>query len=328
MDGSFLRVIDNPFITKYYYVVNYTTIKKRMNGVKIMKKALIAILIGLILILTACGKTTREGALITDASPTPSPKADFSPGGSDEEEQPEHEETQPPENTPYKSNLYDPSIFVIEAYGSHRQELAPGYYADYECDLYVHKIDQNNNRAVAGVYQGVFWMDVTINADEFIKDLIGDAPVNIDFGVGGEAVTDSLGISLNTMDDKAWTDYSITYENGETMPLSQDMPVGKGSFVTVSKNVYLEAHASGAQGEKIDYSDASEGDLIDVNYVINVEPDAMESNASRKVTIHLFGEGFSFNIEGVLKRLPGYPEDVEDYYNSDGYKNATWSRLG
>lgn len=67
--------------------------------------------------------------------------------------------------------------------------------------------------------------------------------------------------------------------------------------------------------------------MLDINYVIHVEPDSAESNAQRKVIINLSGEGFNMNMEGVLKRLPGYREDVEDYYNSAGYKNSTWSRL-
>lgn len=292
-----------------------------------MRKILIPIILCLILLLGACGKNSREGALIEGASPTPTMEPGILPGAPGQSGEPKGSETPAPESTPYKSNLYDPSIFVIEAKGASRQELAPGYYADYECEIYLHKIDQNDNRVTTGDYQGVFWMNVTINADEFIADIIGDAPIAIDFGVGGEAVCDTLGIYLNTTDDKAWTNYTITDDNGDPLPLTQDSPVGKGSFVAVSKNVYLEAHARGVQGEKIDYSDASSGDLIDVNYVINVEPDSMESGTQRKVTINLSGEGFNMNMEGVLTRLPGYLEDVEDYYNSDGYKNSTWNRM-
>lgn len=70
-----------------------------------------------------------------------------------------------------------------------------------------------------------------------------------------------------------------------------------------------------------------EGDLYETNYVINVEPDSAESNSQRKVIINLSGEGFNMNLDGVLKRLPGYREDLEDYYNSDGYKNSTWRKL-
>jgi hypothetical protein len=291
-----------------------------------MRKIFIPIFLCLVLLLGACGQKSQEGALVEGASPAPSPEGVILPGGSNGTATPPAE-TAAPAPTPYKSDLYDPSIFVIEAKGTQRQELAPGYYADYECEMYLHKIDANDNRAVAGSYQGVFWMNVTIDAADYISDMLNGAPIDITFGAGGEAVCDNLGISLNTTDDKMWTDYSIKGEDGNPLPLTREMPVGKGSFVTVAKNVYLEAHASGAQGEKVDYSDASSGDLIDVNYVINVEPDSAESNAERKVVINLSGEGFNINMEGVLRRLPGYPEDVEKYYNSDGYKNSTWSRL-
>jgi hypothetical protein len=291
-----------------------------------MRKVLILVAACLILALSACGEPPQEEALTQAATPTPTATPGDLPRGSNESA-PKDTESEAPAPTPYKSNLYDPSIFVIEAKGTHQQELAPGYYANYECEICLHKIDQNDNRVTAGDYQGVFWMNMAIDADEFIKDAIDNAPIKIDFEVGGEAVCDTLGIYLNTTDDKAWTNYSILDENGDPLPLTQDSPVGKGSFVAVSKNVYLEAHAAGAQGERIDYSDASEGDLLDINYVIHVEPDSAESNAQRKVIINLSGEGFNMNMEGVLKRLPGYREDVEDYYNSAGYKNSTWSRL-
>ena len=45
------------------------------------------------------------------------------------------------------NKLYDPSIFVIQGEGSWRQEIAPNYFADYEADIYLHKIDENDNRA-------------------------------------------------------------------------------------------------------------------------------------------------------------------------------------
>jgi hypothetical protein len=292
-----------------------------------MRKIFIPIFLCLILLLGACGQKSQEGALVEGVTPTPSPEGVILPGNPGNPGGSPAAETAAPAPTPYKSSLYDPSIFVIEAQGTYHQELAPGYYADYECEMYLHKIDANDNRAVAGSYQGVFWMNMTLDAQEFINDMLGDAPMNMNFAGGGEAVCDNLGISLNTTDDKAWTDYSIQGEDGNTVPLTRDSPVGKGSFVAVSKSVYLEAHGSGAQGVKIDYSDTAEGDLTDVNYVINVEPDSAESNAERKVVINISGEGFNFNMEGVLRRLPGYPEDVEDYYNSDGYKNSTWSRL-
>jgi len=223
-----------------------------------------------------------------------------------------------------KSKLYAPSIFVIQAEGKGRKELAPGYFQDYEADLYLHKIDANDNRAVTGSYQGNFWMKVTLNADEFIKEMLKNAPLQMDFSGGGEAICDNLGMSLNTTDDKAWVDYSILDDKGNPLPLTRDTPVGKGSFVAVTKEVYLKAKARGAQGEKLDYeSDAGAGDLTDVNYVIHVQPDSMESGTQRKVVIQLNVAGSdSITMNGTMRRLPGYREDVSDYLNSKEYQQA------
>lgn len=228
-----------------------------------------------------------------------------------------------------KSKLYDPSIFVIQADGKWRKELAPNYFADYEADLYLHKIDPNDNRVVTGSYQGVFWMKVTIDADEYIKDMLKNAPVQMDFAAGGEAICDNLGINLNTTDDKAWVDYTILDDNGDPLPLTQDTPVAKGSFVTVAKDVYLKAKARGAQGERVDYeTEAGTGDLTDANYIIHVQPDSMESGTQRKVVIYLETPGADPMImNGTLRRLPGYPEDVSDYLNSDEYQQAARKHL-
>lgn len=238
------------------------------------------------------------------------------------------EPTQPPQATERTNKLYDPSIFIIEASGAWRDELAPEYFADHECEIYLHKIDANDNRAVAGSYEGVFWMKTTLDTAGFIKDLLGDAPVEMTYDAGGEVVSDNLAISLNTSDDKAWVDYTILDENGQPLTLTRDTPVARGSFVVVARELYLEAHASGVQGEKVDYSSSEgNGDVFDINYVIHVQPDEMESGGERKVIIQLSGENFNKTIEGVMRRISGYPEDVSDYLNSPAYQNSTWSRL-
>lgn len=243
---------------------------------------------------------------------------------------PQSEATPIPTAVSKNNKLYDPSIFVIQGEGKWRHELAPNYFADYEADIYLHKIDENDNRAVVGSYQGVFWIKVTFNADQWIKDMIKDAPVQIDFAAGGEAICDTLALSLNTTDDKAWVNYNITDDNGNPLPLTQDTPVGKGSFVVVAKDVYVEARARGAQGEKLDYENqAGEGDLLDVNYVIHVEPDSMESGTERKMVMQFTIPGAPpMTMNGTLRRLPGYREDVSDYLNSDEYKQAARKHLG
>ncbi len=308
-----------------------------------MKKIIAAISLCLVLLLWGCGSQSDQPATST---PTLAPSATLGAEGQEQSNPPEGEvtptptpaavvpsaPTSEPTDAPTVAptatrSLYDPSIFVIEASGTWQTELAPGYYANNECELYLHKIDANDNRAVAGSYQGVFWMKTTLDAGEFIDDMLGDAPVDVSFDAGAEAVADNLALSLNTTDDKAWTDYSIPGEDGNPLPLSRDMPVGKGSFVAVAKNVYLEAHASGVQGESVDYSDAGEEDLVDVNYVIHVQPDAAESGGQREVIIELSGEGFCVTLNGVLRRLSGYPEDVSDYLNSSDYQDSAWRHL-
>ena len=292
-----------------------------------MKKAFIAIILISAFLLSAC--SGNPGAIAeASASPAPSESDEIIlPDGPDpQSEQPTQAATQSPAASASKGSLYDPSIFVIEASDSWQDELAPGYFSNNECEIYLHKIDSNDNRQVEGSYQGMFWMKTSLDTGEFIKDMIGDAPIDISFDAGGEAVCDNLGISLNTTDDKAWTNYNISGEDGNPLPLTRDTPVGKGSFVVVSKAVYLEAHASGAQGEKVDYSDAAEGDVFDVNYVIHVQPGTPQSG-NREVVINLSGENFNRTIKGVMKILPGYPEDVADYTNSDEYNNSAWKHL-
>jgi hypothetical protein len=290
-----------------------------------MRRIFFIVCLCLLLLLGACGSGAQPE--LASASPTPTEDPGADPDGPGSTAKPT-EPAQTPAATESKSRLYDPSIFVIEASGSWRDELAPEYYANYECEIYLHKIDANDNREVAGSYDGVFWMKTTLDTSGFIEKTFGDAPIELSFDAGGEAVCDNLAISLHAEDDKAWVNYSIMGEDGNPLPLTQDTPVAKGSFVAVAKQVYLEAHASGAQGEKVDYSsNAGQGDVFDVNYVIHVQPDSMENGTERKVTIHLSGEGFSITIDGVMRRLPGYLEDVSAYYSSSGYQDSAWRHL-
>lgn len=286
-----------------------------------MKRTVVALIVCVAVLLGACG----NGAQTAKPSPTPTL---FGGGGNAKVTASPTEPASTPDATESRSRLYDPSIFVIEAAGSWQEEVAAGYYVNYECELYLHKIDQNDNRRVEGSYDGVFWMNVNVDADGFIKDMIGSAPVDISFDAGGEAVCDNLVVFISAEDDKAWVNYAINGADGKPLPLTQDTPVAKGSFMAVAKGVYLEAQGSGIQGESVDYSDAREGDLIDISFIFHVQPDTMETGTERKVTINLQGEGFNKTIEGVMRRLPGYPEDVEKYYNSSGYQNSARRHLG
>lgn len=294
-----------------------------------MKKGTYLLCLLLLVFISACGG--KQSAPPQEATQTPTsviaviqtpteetqvviPGAHKNPGEPDDEAQTGDESQSPPDQN---SNLYDPSIYVIEASGTYRMELAPGYYADYEVEIYLDKVDSNDNRVVTGSYQGGLWMKTTIDAKEYIKENFGDAPVTIQFDAGGEAVNDNFAIYLNTTDDKAWADYSILDDQGNTLPLTRDTPVAKGGTIAVSKNVYLDAKAQGVQGEKVDYQDTGDGEAFDVNYIIHVEENGSEVNSKRKVTFFLSGEGFAFTIEGTLTRLAGYPQDVLDYANND-----------
>jgi hypothetical protein len=288
-----------------------------------MKKGFVIIVLCLTLLLASCSGTPAAPGASATPTPTPTPLA----AGAPSQPQPSAGSTPSAAPSQSQSSLYDPSIFIIEISGEWQQELAPEYYANNECEIYLHKIDANDNRQVAGSYQGICWMKTTLDTSGYISEMLKDVPFDLSFDAGGEAVCDNLGISLNTTDDKAWTNYNISDDNGNPLPLTQDTPVGKGSFVTVTKSVYLEAHGQGAQGEKVDYSDASSGDLTDINYVIHVAPDSMESNGERKVVISLSGEGFSVTLDGTMRRIPGYPEDVSDYLNSQDYQNSAWKHL-
>ena len=215
------------------------------------------------------------------------------------------------------SGLYDPSIYVIEAEGSWQMELAPGYYANYECEMYIDKVDSNDNRKASGLYTGVFWLKVTLDAGEFISDLLKNAPVEMQFAAGGEGISDNLTMHLQDgyMRDP-FENFDIPADGGGAVSPAKEALADRGTFVVPSVNAYLEAHAQGAQGEELNYEDTQSSDT-EVSYVIHVAPDPTGSATERKVTIHMTtGDGASVTLDGVWRRLPGYPEDVLDYANS------------
>ena len=294
-----------------------------------MKKAVIAIFLSAVLLLCACGNQEEEVIAAASASPTPTESTVTGQGGgSGQTAEPSGNETASPSAKASESSLYDPSIFVIEAKKTWQQELAPEYYANNECEIYLHKIDANDNRAVEGSYQGVFWMNTSLDTEGYIDEMFANIPgMEASFEAGGEAVCDNLGIFLNTEDDKAWVDYQILGEDGKPLPLTQDTPVAKGSFVAVAKDVYLEAHANGPQGESVDYSDEDSESEFTVNYVVHVNAGTLKSTGECDVVINLTGENFNVTMEGTMRTLPGYPEDVSDYLNSTEYQEAAQKHL-
>jgi len=288
-----------------------------------MKKCILAFVMSCMLLVAACGGKDLPAGDTPAATATPD--TIILPGGSSEPA-PTSAPATPAPTAPAEdeSKLLDPSIYVIHAQSTWQQELAEGYYANYECELYLHKIDANDNRVSTGAYEGYFWMNVTLDAADFIKEMLGDAPIDMAFEGGGEALSDNFGIYLNITDDKAWMDYTIPDDSGNPRPLSQDMPVARGSFVAVAKNVYLAAQATGAQGEKLDYSDFPKDQLTDISYVVNMQADSAEASGVRKVVFYFTdSNGNTFTVEGTMTRLPGYPEDVSDYLNSQAYQDAS-----
>ena len=217
-----------------------------------------------------------------------------------------------------KSSLYDPSIFVIEASGSWRQELAPGYSADYECELYLEKVDPNDSRSAAGLYTGVFWMKSSVDAADFLKDFLKDAPVKMGFEAGGEGICDNLTMHLlDGYERDPFGDYAIPDgHGGEVLPVKEAL-VGEGGFIAVGKQAYLDVQARGAGGEQLTHQDSQTGDA-EISYIIQIEPDVNRTATQRKATIYLTGAGgMRATIEGVWKRLPGYRDDLHEYANEN-----------
>ncbi len=218
--------------------------------------------------------------------------------------------------SPGKRNLYDPSIFVIEAAGSWRQELAPGYWADYECKLYVDKFDANDNRSASGVYTGVFWMKTTVDAAEYIKEMLKDLPMAMDFAAGGEGVCDNLTMQLlDGYERNPFGGYAIPDGQGGGADPPKEALAGEGGLTVVGKQAYLNVSARGAGGASLSHQDSQTGDA-ELSYIVQVEPDTAHTAAERKVTIHLSdGKGMSATIEGRWRRLPGYRDDMLKYAN-------------
>lgn len=298
-------------------------------------KKIILLLFAALFVLSACNSKNSVSSVTASPSPTPSGliigngNAGGQPGGTAGGAATPASTDSAATAVPTKTSaLFDPSIYVIEASGTWQRELEKGYYENGECEIYLHKIDSNDSRVSSGAYEGVFWMSVTLDADQYIKDMLKNAPVTIDFGAGAEAVCDNFGVYLSAQDDKAWVDYNILDNNNNPLPLTRETPVAKGSFVAVSKQVYLYAKGSGAQGEKLDYSDFSESDQIDVNYIMHMQPDSMESGGQREVTFFFTSEGGGpITIKGTMTRLPGYPDDIAKYTSSGEYQKKVGKYL-
>lgn len=214
-----------------------------------------------------------------------------------------------------ESDLYDPSIFVIEAQGTWRQTLADGYFVDYACELYLDKVDANDNRVADGLYTGVFWMSAKVEIADYLKKLLKDMPVAMDFEAGGEGICDNLTVRLLAQHAREpWQSYAIPADSGERLPPEGGL-VAEGGFIAVPMEAYLNVRASGANGASLQHSSAQASDA-EVSYILHIEPDPGNKAEERKATIHLYNaEGMAVTLEGVWRRLPGYREDVLAYAN-------------
>lgn len=223
--------------------------------------------------------------------------------------------------------LYDPGIYVIEASDRWRQEIAEGYYADYECEMYLHKLDVNDNRSSAGVYTGFFWLKTTLDTAGFMDDMLGDAPVDISFAAGGEGICDNLGFSLNERDEWERGGYALPMSAGGEIKPGESVLADKGSFIVVAGQAYLDAAASGVQGESLEHHDSKAAD-VELSYIVHMQPDAYEKGTERNVTIHLYdNKGVSFTVFGKMRRLPGYPDDVARYTQNSPLQEALRKHL-
>ena len=217
---------------------------------------------------------------------------------------------------------YDPSIFVIKAKKSWEQAVE-GATIYNECELYLYKIDANDNRRSEGTYQGSFWLKSKMDFGELLEQLMQSGMITAEAEAGGEVFTNTLAVSLNTTDDKKWTDYSVTGEDGKTITPTRDMPVGKGSFAAQVTQGSFSASVQGVQGVQGSVSTDTGGGDITINYIIQAAADVSEgTGGTRKVTIQLWGENFSIVMDGEMSRSPGYTEDVVKFSQSAEHEKA------
>lgn len=288
-------------------------------------RRIIALLLIILLLLScsACTGATESVHNNLSMTKTYSEKDDYKeddtlilPGGPGQGDtgakKPENKE---PDEALTKSAIYPPSIFVIEASGKWRQELAPGYFADYEFEFYADKLDELDNQTASGNYTGVFWMKVTLDTGEFLNDLLKDVPVDMQFNAGGEGVCDFFSVILmNGFERESMGgSYDIPNTDGSPLVPTGDTLAARGSFIAEAVEAYLDVNAKGAAGETVEHHDSSASGT-EVEFILHVEPDPDYSATERKVTLYLSSaDGMSATLDGILRRLPGYTEDLQAY---------------
>lgn len=259
--------------------------------------------------LFVCVTLACFAALAETATPTPLP------GGVPEQARPEPNDPAQTEAKP-RGGLYDPSIFIIEASGTWRQEIARGYFVDFACEIYLDKSDPDDSRAADGLYNGALWLSTEVELSDYLKELLKDAPVEMAFEARGEGICDNLTVHLlSEYKREPWWGYAIPGDEGDILAPEQGL-VAEGGLIAIAKEAYLEIAASGAQGEDLTHTDSRAGDA-EITYIIHIAPDPDNQLTQRKALIHLYNvNGMSVTLEGLWRRIPGYPEDVLAYAQS------------
>lgn len=272
----------------------------------------------------SCGKTPSDASTSATKSESEQAKeSDDAEGGLSvpvQNGQPENPPNEPtPDEKEKRSTTYEPSIFVIEASGSWQHEVDKGIYANYECELYLDKIEPYNMHDDNGAYTGVFWLKLTLDTGGFFSQIKENVPfVDISLDAEAEGMSDSVSFYLRdgyTRDPTA----NFDIPDGQNGPLKPDHNAlaDKGSFVVSSTYGNINAHAVDTQkGISLDHQQSG-GTDTEVSYIVHVEPDPAREATQRAVKIYItLPDGASTTLDGVWRRLPGYPEDLEDYYNS------------
>lgn len=160
---------------------------------------------------------------------------------------------------------------------------------------------------------------VGLNAGEYIQSMLGDVPVEMSLNAGGEGICDNFTIYLTERDVWEREQYGLPLSEGGELAPKADVLLNKGSFIVTAKQTYLDALATGAQGETVEYHGSEAGD-VELSYIIHMQPTAYEKGTERIVTIYLSdNQGMSATLLGTMRRLPGYPDDVAKYTQDAPY---------
>lgn len=274
-----------------------------------------------IFICTSCGESRS-------ASPTPTP----APGSNQtrESNEPAGNPAVPslvggqgklpeptPEETVKRSTTYEPSIFVIEASGSWERTVEEGIKVNYECELYLDKIEPYNMHDDNGAYTGMFWMKMKVDTSEMLSKI--NVPMfSIGIGAEGEGIEDNVSIYLRdgyTRDPTA--SFDIPDGEGGTLKPDFDALAGRGSFVISQTSGNVFYFFIDEQKGISDAQQKSGSSPVEVNYVVHVAPDPTREATQRAAKIFIsLPDGSSTVLDGVWRRLPGYPDDLSKYYNS------------